>query len=83
MELWVEQQVHIQHGFILDQEMILEWAPPVGEGSDVTEDSTRVGGVDASQITALDVVLLRHAVSKAEKKSGSFFRRSSGYAGRH
>jgi len=66
---------------IWDQENIMEWMPPVVEQGDVTEDSVRVGGVDASQITALDVVLLRYAVSNAEKKSSSSFRRSAGHLG--
>jgi len=62
---------------VLDQENIMEWVPPVVELGDVKEDSTRVGGVDASQITALDVVLLRYAVSHAEKKASSSFRKKA------
>ena len=58
------------------QENIMEWVPPVSEGGDVKEDSTRIGGVDASQITALDVVLLKHALALAEKRSSSSFRKN-------
>ena len=57
----------------------MEWVPPVSDRSDVREDSMRFGGVDAMQITALDVVLLRYAVSNAEKKASNSFRRSSGH----
>ena len=60
-----------------DQDVIMEWVPPVAERSDVREDSMRFGGVDATQHTALDVVLLRYAVSNAEKKASNWFRRSS------
>ncbi|KAL9180801.1 hypothetical protein ACHAXT_011254 [Thalassiosira profunda] len=66
----------------LEQEVISEWVPPNAE-DDVSEESTRVGGVDASQITAMDVVLLRHAVSIAEKKASSSFRRTAGHIGHH
>lgn len=65
-----------------DQENILEWTPPVSEeGNDVNADSNRVVGVDASQITALDVVLFRFSLSTAEKNSSSSFRRSAGHMG--
>jgi hypothetical protein len=62
-----------------DQDVIMEWVPPVSDRSDVREDSMRFGGVDAMQITALDVVLLRYAVFNAEKKASNAFRRSSGH----
>ena len=42
------------------------------------EDTIYVGGVDASQITAMDVLLSKYALSTAEKKSSLSFRRSSG-----
>ena len=58
----------------LDRENIMEWVPPVVEPGNVNEDSSCVGGVDASQITALDVLLLRCAASMAEKKTLSSFR---------
>jgi len=62
---------------IADQETIMEWVPPALERGSVMEDSSRVGGVDASQITALDVVLLRYAVSHAEKKASASFRKKA------
>jgi len=52
----------------------MEWVPPVVEPGNVNEYSSCVGGVDASQITALDVLLLRCAASMAEKKTLSSFR---------
>ena len=61
-----------------DQENVVEWVPPVVEGDVVTEDSTRIDGVDASQISAMDVLLLKNASSTAEKKSSLSFRWSAG-----
>ena len=61
-----------------DQENVVEWLPPVVEGDIMTEDSTRVDGVDASQISAMDVLLSKYASSTAEKKSLLLFRRSAG-----
>ena len=61
-----------------EQEYGVEWVPPLMEAGIVTEDTTRVGGVDASQITALDVLLSKYALSTAEKKSSLLFRRSAG-----
>lgn len=66
---------------MLDQENIMEWVPPVVEQGNVTEDATRIGGVDASQITALDVVVLRFAVSLAEKKASASFRKKTNSLG--
>ena len=56
-----------------DQENVVEWLPPVVEGDIKTEDSTRVDGVDASQISAMDVLLSKYASSTAEKKSSLSF----------
>lgn len=65
-----------------DQETVMEWIPPIAEGRGyVTEDSTRVGGLDASQITALDAILLKYACSTAERNSASSFRRRAGRLG--
>ena len=71
----------MREGATWDQETIMEWVPPVVERGDVNEDSTRVGGLEASQIFALDVVLLRYAVASAEKKAKSSFRKSAGHVG--
>lgn len=71
----------MQEGAMWDQENSMMGVTPVLEQGDVTEESTRVGGVDASQITALDVVLLQYAKSNAEKKSSSSFRSSAGRIG--
>jgi hypothetical protein len=60
-----------------DQENILEWVPPA-EQDEVTEDSSRFGGVDASQITALDALLFKYAYSTAKRKSSISFRRMAG-----
>lgn len=65
----------------MDQENVLEWVPSKAVQEEVTEDSSNVNGVDASQVTALDVVALRYAVSIAEKKSSAMFRRKSGSVG--
>ncbi len=62
---------------IWDQENVLEWVPPT-EQDEVTEDSSRFGGVDASQIIALDALLLKYAYSTAERKSWTSFRRMAG-----
>ena len=61
-----------------DQEIVLNWIPPLTERGVVKEDTIYVGGVDASQITAMDVLLSKYALSTAEKKSSLSFRRSSG-----
>jgi len=65
-------------GDIWQQENVMEWAPQVAESSEVNEDSTRLGGIDASQVTALDVVLLKYACTSAERKSSSSFRTNVG-----
>jgi len=65
-------------GDMWQKENVMEWAPPVAESSEVNEDSTRLGGIDASQVTALDVVLLKYAVTSAERKSSSSFRSNVG-----
>ena len=52
-----------------DREAVAEWTPPVAERGDVAtqEDSACApGGVDAAQVTALDVLLLQCAKSDAE-----------------
>lgn len=68
---------------VWDQENIMEWVPPsfesVGDIDD--EESSLVCGVDASQVIALDVILLRYAISFAEKKAAASFRRSAGSIG--
>lgn len=70
------------NAMLWDQENILEWVPPAAIAQDdATEDSIRVGGVDALQITALDALLLNYASSTAEKKSSSSFRRRAGRLG--
>jgi hypothetical protein len=61
-----------------DQEFVTEWVPPLTETGVVMEDTTFVGGVYTSQITAMDVLLSKYALSTAEKKSFMLFRRSSG-----
>ena len=63
---------------LLNQETVTNWVPPMTGTGLVMEDTTHVGGVDASQITAMDVVLSKYALSTAEKKSSLLFRRSSG-----
>jgi hypothetical protein len=63
---------------LLDQEIVTNWFPPLTGTGLVMEDTTHVGGVDASQITAMDVLLSKYALSTAEKKSSMSFRRSSG-----
>lgn len=65
-------------GDMWQQENVMEWVPQVAESSEVNEDSTRLGGIDASQVTALDVVLLKYAVTSAERKSSSSFRMNVG-----
>jgi len=62
-------------GDMWQQENVIEWVPPVAESS---EDSTRLGGIDASQVTALDVVLLKYACTFAERKASSSFRSNVG-----
>ena len=67
---------------IWDQENVMEWVPPSFEAVDENdEQSSLVGGVDASQVIALDVILLRYAISFAEKKAAASFRRSAGSIG--
>ncbi|KAK1741516.1 hypothetical protein QTG54_007994 [Skeletonema marinoi] len=67
---------------VWDQENIMEWAPPSFESTDANEEqSSLVGGVDAAQVIALDVILLRYAISFAEKKAAASFRRSAGSIG--
>jgi tetratricopeptide (TPR) repeat protein len=67
---------------VWDQENVMEWVPPSFEAADVNEEqSSLVGGVDASQVIALDVILLRYAISFAEKKAAASFRRSAGSIG--
>jgi hypothetical protein len=63
---------------LLDQEIVTKWVPPLTGTGLVMEDTTHVGGVDASQITAMDVLLSKYALSTAEKISSMSFRRSSG-----
>lgn len=59
----------------------VEWVPPVVEGDNLKLDSTRIDGVDALQVYALDVLLSKHASISAEKKSSSLFWRSAGNVG--
>jgi len=67
---------------VWDQENIMEWVPPSFESTDANEEqSSLVGGVDAAQVIALDVILLRYAISFAEKKAAASFRRSAGSIG--
>eukprot|EP00984_Skeletonema_dohrnii_P007812 scaffold2880_cov115-Skeletonema_dohrnii-CCMP3373.AAC.2 len=67
---------------VWDQENIMEWVPPSFESADANEEqSSLVGGVDAAQVIALDVILLRYAISFAEKKAAASFRRSAGSIG--
>jgi hypothetical protein len=61
-----------------DQEIVTNWIPPLTERGVVKEDTIYVGGVDASQITAMDVLLSKYALSTAERKYSLSFRRSSG-----
>ena len=65
------------------QENVMEWVPPAFDAAEVNEEEqlSLIGGVDASQVIALDVILLRYAVSFAEKKSAASFRRSAGSIG--
>ncbi|KAL3765573.1 hypothetical protein ACHAW5_009747 [Stephanodiscus triporus] len=63
------------------QEIVMEWIPPAMEDGVVMEDSVRIYGVDAAQISAMDVLLLKYALSNAEKKSSLLFRRSAGHVG--
>lgn len=64
------------------QENVMEWVPPAFDAAEVNEEQlSLIGGVDASQVIALDVILLRYAVSFAEKKSAASFRRSAGSIG--
>jgi len=65
-------------GMVLEQENVMEWVPPNLVGDELNEDDNHHYGVDVSQITALDVVLLRFAVSYAEKKAARVFRRNGG-----
>ena len=67
---------------VWDQENIMEWVPPSFESAGANEEQpSLVGGVNASQVIALDVILLRYAVSFAEKKAAASFRRSAGSIG--
>ncbi|KAL7454343.1 hypothetical protein ACHAWC_005981 [Mediolabrus comicus] len=64
------------------QENVMEWVPPAFDAAEVNEEQlSLIGRVDASQVIALDVILLRYAVSFAEKKSAASFRRSAGSIG--
>ncbi|KAL7472839.1 hypothetical protein ACHAXS_013237 [Conticribra weissflogii] len=65
-------------GMVLEQENVMEWVPPNVVGDELKDNDSHHCGVDMSQITALDVVLLRFAVSFAEKKAAAVFRRNSG-----
>ena len=65
-------------GEMWQQENVMEWVPPAAECNEVNEDSTRLGGIDTSQVTALDVVLLKYACTSAERKSSSSFRMNVG-----
>jgi len=68
-------------GMLWVQEVVMEWIPPAMEDGVVMEDSIRIYGVDATQISAMDVLLLKYALSTAKKKSSLLFRRSAGHAG--
>ena len=64
------------------QENVMEWVPPAFDAAEVNEEQlSLIGGVDASQVIALDVILLRYAVSFAEKKAAASFRRGAGSIG--
>ena len=74
----------MREGSTWDQETVAEWTPPAAaERGDVEmEDSARApGGVDAAQITAMDVLLLQYAKSDAERRSSSSFRGGAGRMG--
>jgi hypothetical protein len=67
--------------FSWDQKSVMEWVPPVFEHQERQEESVCIHGVDSAQVSTLDFVLLSYALSVAEKKSSSLFRRKAGHVG--
>jgi hypothetical protein len=55
--------------------------PPVLKRQEWEEDSTSINGVDAAQVSTLDFVMLKYALSVAEQKSSTAFRRNVGSVG--
>jgi tetratricopeptide (TPR) repeat protein len=64
-----------------DQDHVAEWVPPVLKRQEWEEDSTSINGVDAAQVSTLDFVMLKYALSVAEQKSSTAFRRNVGSVG--
>ncbi|KAL3791652.1 hypothetical protein HJC23_003909 [Cyclotella cryptica] len=64
-----------------DHKSVMEWVPPVLENQEWQEDSVCIHGVDSAQVSTLDFVLLTYALSMAEKKASSLFRRNAGHVG--
>ncbi|KAL7478791.1 hypothetical protein ACHAW6_004542 [Cyclotella cf. meneghiniana] len=67
--------------FSWDQKSVMEWVPPVLENQEWQEESVCIHGVDSAQVSTLDFILLMYALSVAEKKSSSLFRRKAGHVG--
>lgn len=62
-------------GATADQKVNSSWVAPILPQEDWTEELAHVNGVDAEQVCTLDFVLLKHALSTAEKKCNSTFLR--------
>lgn len=61
------------------QKNVIEWVAPAIREEKWQEDSIRINGVEAVQISTMDFVILKYALSIAEKRSNN--RRSMGSAG--
>ena len=51
-----------------------EWVAPIAREEKWQEESTYINGVDAAYVCTLDFILLKHALSVAEKRCGSLQR---------
>jgi hypothetical protein len=62
---------------LLYQKNVIEWVAPAIREEKWQEDSICINGVEAVQISTMDFVILKYALSIAEKRSNTFPRRSS------
>uniref|UniRef100_A0A7S4VG92 Uncharacterized protein n=1 Tax=Ditylum brightwellii TaxID=49249 RepID=A0A7S4VG92_9STRA len=73
--LIAEKNKHGRGGISDDySEHVAQWQPE----SEGKSDDGRIGGLDAAQVLALDVLLLRHAAATASKRGAMSHLRSSG-----
>jgi hypothetical protein len=60
-----------------DQKVNSSWVAPILSQEEWQDECTHVNGVDGEQVCTLDFVLLKHALSTAEKKCNTFLRQSA------